>query len=477
MPPVFRSALAALSLFLFLVPLSAAAATITRSEDPVMGCRVLVQGPIRDGDADTLRAVFEEIGETFDYTPVGRRVCMDSPGGFLREALAMANLIAEWRVGTAVPEGATCESACAVMFLAGRYGHPEAGGAFSPDRILHPRGKLGFHAPSLQLGDRAYSRDEVDKAYAIALDSMAEILRHRASMGTAVPDSLFLDLLGTPPFRMTYVDTVGKAAQWQIAVAPVQFPNGDSRTELSNACWQADSGLLDYELSTEYFRMLDFTFEEITADSLYALSDRTFRYEGSARCELRLYANGGFGDGEPTAYSGVADYTGGATDQDIRATVYPYMLYDSQTPIASLPVWRKGDTGHATAFFRSVKTPAVVSGRVNAFNSCRLTSTSAKVINVNEFVNLRAAPGLRAQIVTQLPRGAEVQVPDPGNLLPLRGSNDADFCMNTCNSLADNPGQQDFVTSAKSCIENNVLWYEVVGPGGDKGFVSRHFLE
>ncbi len=476
MTPFFRTAFLALLLALFHAPQIAGAATITRTVNETMGCRIAIEGPIRQGDAEALGVVLEEIGYTNEYTPVGRRICLNSPGGFLREGIAMANLIAEWRIGTAVPAGATCESACAVLFMAGRYGNPEAGGAFSPDRILHPQGKLGFHAPSLQLGERAYTRDEVDKAYAIALDSMAEILRHRAEALTSIPDSLFLDLLATPPFQMTYVDTVAKAARWQVAVAPVAFPAGSAGDALTAACWHADSGLLDYSL--EYgTQPLDFTFEEITADSLYALSNRTFRYEGSARCELRLYGKTGFGDGEPTNYIGAASYTGGATDQDISATVHPFMLFPSDTPIEALPVWRAGDTAHADAFFRAVRNPAAGGGAVTGFNSCRLSRTSARIINVENFVNLRSAPGLRAPVVAQLQRAATVQVPDPGNLLPLRGNNDAAFCERMCNGLEQNPGVADFVQSAKSCIEGNMLWYQVVGPDGSSGYVSRHFLE
>lgn len=475
MTPLFRTSLAALVLAFFCAPQFAAAATITRTVNETMGCRIALEGPIRKGDAEALRAVLEEIGYTYEYTPVGRRICLNSPGGFLREGIAMANLIAEWNVGTAVPAGAICESACAVLFMAGRYNNPEAGGAFSPDRILHPQGQLGFHAPSLQLGERAYTRDEVDKAYAIALDSMAEILRHRAEALTSIPDSLFLDLLGTPPFQMTYVDTVGKASRWKIAVAPAAFPSGNAGDALANACWHADSGVQDYglEYGTE---PLDFTYEEITADSLFALSNRTFRYEGSARCELRLFGNTGFGDGEPTNYVGVASYTGGATDQDISATVYPFMLYPSDTRIETLPVWRKGDRSQADAFFRAVRNPSAGGGAVTAFNSCRLAGTRAQIVNVNNFVNLRSAPGLRAPVVGQLARSARVQVPDPGNLVPLRGNNDAAFCERMCNGLEQNPGDSSFVESAKSCIADNMLWYQIVGPNGNTGYVSRHFL-
>ncbi|BBU53830.1 hypothetical protein KU6B_00950 [Mameliella alba] len=448
----------------------ASAATITRGGDAVMGCRFSISGQIEEGDADALRALLDQIGFTADYSPVGRRICLESPGGGLREALAMADLIGERAYGTAVPAGAACESACAVIFLAGRYRHPEAGGAHSNDRLLHPRGRLGFHAPSLLLGERAYTRDEVDTAYAIALDSMAGVLRHRADMGTAIPDSLFLALLGTPPFEMTYVETVGQAAQWEIAVAPVAFPADNAQQALSNLCWHVDSGLIDYPLQSEP-RPLDFTYEEIEDTSVYALSNRRFRYEGSARCELRI-----FGDYGPVRYMGGASYTGGATDQDISGQAFPYMLYPPDTPIADLPVWTEGDDAHVRAFFRAVQDPGSAGGAVGGFNNCRLASTSARVINVNEFVNLRAAPGLRAPIVGQVRLADRVQVPDTGRLLPLRDSERGQECLNFCRALTEYPSSEDVRRRAEGCIAENMLWYQVVAPDGNTGFVSRHFL-
>ncbi len=449
----------------------AAAATIGRGGSQEMGCLIEVTGPIRQGDADTLNALFEEIGYFNEYTPVGRRICMDSPGGSLLEGLRMADLIAEWNYGTAVPAQASCLSACAVMFLAGRYNNPEAGGAFSNDRVMHPTARLGFHAPSLLLGDRAYSREEVDTAYAIALDSMAGILRHRAKRYTALPDSLFLTLLGTPPNDMALVETVGQAAQWQIDVAPVAFPVEGVRQALSNACWHVDSGLLDYSLSGYDIAPLEFSYEELGDDIIRAASSREFRYEGSAQCEVILYTGSG-----GVNYTGVTRYTGGATDQDVSGTFYPFAMYPSDRTIASLPVSRAEDTGHEVAFFRAAQSPESAGGGLGGFNTCRLTNAQARVINVSEFVNLRAAPGLRAPVVGQLRLAETVQVPDVGRLLPLRDNSDAQTCLSICNGFAENPGGFGVAEQAQACIDDNMLWYEVVGGNGNSGFVSRRFL-
>lgn len=466
--------LMALVCAMFLSAAQSEAATIRQGGSQEMGCRITVDGQIQKGDAATLLAMFEQTGYPTEYSPIGRRICLNSPGGSLTEGLAMADLIAEWNFGTAVPDGASCESACAVAFMAGRFNNPEAGGAFSTDRVIHPRAKLGFHAPSLLLGERAYSRQEVDKAYAIALDSMAGILRHRAQNLTAIPDSLFLALLGTPPFEMTYVETVGQAAQWQIDVVPVSLPSGNLEQALSNACWHVDSGLRDYSL-TEYGGafVMDFSYEERSADTIRAASSREFRYEGSAQCEVVVFSGGGFSDFSMVEYMGVAQYTGGATDQDVSGSIYAYMMYPSEARIDSLPIPRPGDDYKSSGFFQSARAGG---GAAGGLTSCRLSQSSALVVNVNEFVNLRAAPGLRAPIVGQLRLAERVQVPDVGQLLPVRGSARGPTCVSICNGLAQSPSDIGLKQGSESCIAEHSLWYQVISQSGVRGYVSRHFL-
>ncbi|SMX31826.1 SH3 domain-containing protein [Maliponia aquimaris] len=473
--PVFpRAILVALSLIFSTLAAGSEAAEIRLGGSEEMGCRIEITGQIAAGDTDTLRALFEQLGYPTGYSPIGRRICLDSPGGLLSEGLLLADLIAEWNYGTAIADGAACESACAVAFMAGRFNNPEAGGAFGTDRLLHPRGKLGFHAPSLLLGDRSYSRSEVDTAYAIALVSMAGILEHRANWGTAIPDSLFLKLLGTPPFEMSYVETVGQAARWQIDVAPVEMPKIDVKQALTNACRHVDSGLLDY---APYFDSppLEFSFEEITDEGLTAFSTRDFRYEGSAQCEVRLYASGSFNDYSPVVASGGAQYTGGATDQDVSGLIYPYMLYPTDQKIASLPVAQAGDRAQAQAFFRAARSPGAA-GQVGGFNSCRLIGADARIVNVNEFVNIRAAPGLRAPVVGQVRLAERVQVPDTGRLLPLRDNDRARTCLSICEVLTESPSAAGVADEAQGCVDENMLWYEIIGQNGTTGYISRKFL-
>jgi hypothetical protein len=476
MKALLQTALLALTTCLFTGVQPVAAATIKLGGSEAMGCFMEIDGQIAKGDADDLRAMFEQVGYPTGYSPTGRRICLNSPGGILTEGLKIADLIAEWNFGTAVPDGAACQSACAVAFMAGRFNNPEAGGAFSIDRVIHPRAKLGFHAPSLLLGERAYSRKEVDTAYAIALNSMAGILRHRAEQYTSFPDSLFLALLGTPPYEMTLVETVGQAAQWQIGVVPVALPAGDLQQSLTYACRHADSGLLDYSL-LEYGGNypLDFSYEELTDDTLRAASSRDFRYEGSAQCELVIYANAWTNDTRMVESVGGASYTGGATDQDVSGIVYAYMLYPTEMRLDTLPVPRRGDDVRTSGFFRAAQN-GDSGAALGGFKSCRLTNQQAQIINVSEFVNLRASPGLRAPVVGRVRLADAVQVPDTGRLLPLRDSPRAQTCLSICNGFAQNPSAFGVKEEAQGCIDENMLWYQVVDRSGNTGFISRKFL-
>ena len=95
------------------------AAEIMLSDGQSMGCQLRIDGPIATGDADRLDEALRDLPFPEGTSPVGQRVCLNSTGGSLVEAVRMGDLIAERFMGTAVPEAATCEGACALVFLGG----------------------------------------------------------------------------------------------------------------------------------------------------------------------------------------------------------------------------------------------------------------------------------------------------------------------------------------------------------------------
>ena len=62
---------------------------------------------------------------------------LDSPGGSVLEAEKIAGAVRDMKLTVAVPDGATCASACFLIFAA------------SPDRIAAPDAHIGVHRASL----------------------------------------------------------------------------------------------------------------------------------------------------------------------------------------------------------------------------------------------------------------------------------------------------------------------------------------
>ena len=199
----------------------ALAANVERVQGSSIGCTVKLTGTIVDGDAEKVNSVLAE-------TEGPERVCFDSPGGSYLEGLEIAKVN---KAPTGVDEGNRCESACFLAFMSGLTDRTEDR-PFLADRVMHPRAKVGFHAPSLNVDSGSFSSDELNKAYQIALQSIAELLKFRegqnsyARKGEAFVfrDSLLEEMLRVPPQQMQYIQTIGQAFEYQIAVYPVVLP-------------------------------------------------------------------------------------------------------------------------------------------------------------------------------------------------------------------------------------------------------------
>jgi hypothetical protein len=113
---------------------SAAAMDISNWRLPNGFQAVLAKGTIVDGDAKRLRIALQSA----DRDEYGfKNLVLDSPGGLVGEALAMAALVDQEKLSTWVLPGAECASACAqIVFLSGQY------------RIVFDGGRLGIHSCS-----------------------------------------------------------------------------------------------------------------------------------------------------------------------------------------------------------------------------------------------------------------------------------------------------------------------------------------
>ncbi len=140
-----------------------------------------------------------------------RRVCLDSPGGSLKEVYDFVTLEGGEGLGfaTTIKSGARCESSCAILFMFG-----QSWGANSPypDRVMEPGARLGFHSPFL--ANMTVAEDQREDAFRVALD-VAKLLMDKSykaitMAGPPLSSELVSLVLNTPGDQMHYVDTVGE---------------------------------------------------------------------------------------------------------------------------------------------------------------------------------------------------------------------------------------------------------------------------
>lgn len=235
------------------------AATFTSIDDDVFHCKVLMEGIIEKGDAEKLKQIiFDQQIKTYPAPNNGHpdRICLNSPGGNLLEAIEMAEIY-EGNGGTAVRMGDRCESACAILFMSGSF-QGEDGFFMGTDRVIHPLAKLGFHAPSLKVEDGNYAKNSVEKAYKIALAGASEL--NRLSSKIDIPTTLLTEMLKTPSDQMLYIEKVWQAARWDIAVAPTKPHLPLDKTGFLAACNNINERNNEIDLRTTAGRESDFKY-------------------------------------------------------------------------------------------------------------------------------------------------------------------------------------------------------------------------
>lgn len=139
------------------------------------------EGSIEPGSAARLA---EELSQRGEYV---RTVSLNSPGGAVEDALAMARTLRERKIGTEVADGALCASSCPLVF---------AGGL---TRIAGEKSAIGIHQFYAAMKE-GLSRDQV---MSDAQSTTARISRHLADMG--VDPALWLHALDTPPRALYYL--------------------------------------------------------------------------------------------------------------------------------------------------------------------------------------------------------------------------------------------------------------------------------
>jgi hypothetical protein len=151
----------------------------------VSGGVLSLTGTIDPGSSQRVAAEIAAHGEYI------KTVALDSPGGALKDALAIGTLVRQKGYATSVASGALCASSCPLVF---------AGGV---ERLATDKSAIGVHQvyAAAPVGSTPVVLSAGD-AMSEAQTMTAEISRYLSQMGVGA--EVWLRALETPPDRLTY---------------------------------------------------------------------------------------------------------------------------------------------------------------------------------------------------------------------------------------------------------------------------------
>ncbi|EBA07735.1 SH3 domain-containing protein [Sagittula stellata] len=444
---------------LLLIAPTARAAEIVEG-DAGAGCNLTLAGAPARGDARAIRGALRDLDQA-DSPP---RLCLEGRGGSISGALEVADLVAQVPMATHLTEGAICEGPCALIFIAGARGA----------RVMHPKAILGFSAPLVLPDNETIPRAEAEAAYRDGLSAVAEVIRLRTRRDLELPDSLLLALLegDEHPFR---VATVGDAARWGIEVAPVALPVSGADKALQDACANADGARLDLSPADlpSHDREVGFMVDSFGASAVRLRSEAAFGAAQTTRCHVELSLDAG-----PEGDLGTLRFGGADAGTTPSQPLSSFAFHDPATAIADLP-----EPGIPSAEASSVgdfriELDARAREALSAvtFPSCWVASPQVKVVNVTDFVNLRADAGFGATVLREVPLGEPLTIVGSQSLEAPGDQDRARTCRDACNAFALDPTDTAQKEQALDCISRNVFWYEVSDAQGRLGYISRKYL-
>lgn len=163
---------------LFVFPPTASAATFKSVAAKDGGTIIYMSGEIAEGDTETLKA---SIKVANDAGRLVSGVRLNSPGGNLLEGLKLADAVRFAKVATNVAGGATCASACFLIYAAGA------------TKFANYTAQVGIHGASDKMGEETI-------ASGAATVSMA-----RAAKELGVPAAIIGRMVVTPPSEMVWL--------------------------------------------------------------------------------------------------------------------------------------------------------------------------------------------------------------------------------------------------------------------------------
>lgn len=479
------------------------AVSVTNIDISEIGCTVLVSGEFTQGSAQKVRdhLVAKGANTIFpdsDALYYGGRLCFDSPGGSFLEGLELANALYGTRTG--VDEGHRCESACFLSFMAGTIDRLESL-PLIPDRVMHPQAKLGYHSPGILIEDRNFSSTEVKRAWDIALLSIAEILKIRnveptpnSSGSYFFRDELLESMLRVSFDDMRYITTVHDALFYNIivypAILPFQIIGADDQVvslsdpAFANACrslgimaedFYIDSGPSDASLIYDQdLGTLKFTanFDEgknvTTCEIEYRLvGSEAFNWDTQEIQGVDLFFQSDTRSSWMVGNIRASDWWIPENHYKVAA----FMHYPANTRIIDLEHPKNHQSINSTML------SVIERGFMNSYEynsgqfSCFISSDQARIINVNEFVNLRNRAGFTSRVIERIMKGETVRLVNGNSIRSTRS------CIDACQALSVGAREYEEIRDfASQCVENNDVWIEVVTSNNRRGWISRKFL-
>ncbi len=462
---------------LLATPLSAAQIDVLDAHPE--GCTAMLTGQITAGDADLLRARLIGPGERPLYFNVTVTLCLDSPGGSFLEGLAMARHMREAGIATHVPAGATCLSACALAFMGGSQLGFEDGITRRFSRSLHASARLGFHAPQLDIPSGQFSEFEVKQAFRLALKSSAIIFTRLEELGLSRTFALaFFDV---PDGRFLAIDTPDLAQQAGVTVTGTgPLPRRISADRLAELCARTfrkfdlsvydDEGYAAEVLHTDVIDLPPkFSDTQRTAHLQATTSEGLVEWNV---CELdwRPDQQDTFWHVIQLTHHGIYDFHENEWENPPRLTRNDLLPRLDQQIVASASLMPLlafpgdavlADLGGGARTSARILTDAV---------SCAPVSRAYSVFRVQNFSNMRVAPGFDTQVLREVPRDARVT--------PLRHdltatSLQSEACRVTCSPEAITP---ETAADIRQCATSNDVWWHVRTEDGTTGWMSSQFL-
>ncbi len=203
-------------------------------------CSLRIDGVIEKGDNAKVADHIKAATSRFEFYPEVLRdkqyvVCLSGPGGNYLEGIEIAKTLSSLDVTTKVEDGQSCLSACAIAFLGGRF-NSQSGEGYFPSRYLFPGSRLGFHAPQLTVPDADYSKDQVQKAYGLALDAITEL--NAASKDLFISPDLTAAIVRHRDNDFFFTETIDDLAHFRFDLAGYR-KNAVRDDTRKAACWNA----------------------------------------------------------------------------------------------------------------------------------------------------------------------------------------------------------------------------------------------